>query len=86
VTVEVKDKDVFGSDDFMGQVVLTLSDFADGKEHTVVELLRDEVLPVLLLTITELYIIYMQNNLKLPDDDRGEVEIRIRYKTFHLLL
>ena len=44
MTVEVKDKDVFGSDDFMGQAVLTLSDFADGKEHTVVELLRDEVL------------------------------------------
>jgi hypothetical protein len=37
------DKDSFGSDDFMGQVVLNLSDFADGKEHSVFEQLRDEV-------------------------------------------
>ena len=43
VSVVVMDKDSFGSDDFMGQVVLNLSDFADGKEHSVFEQLRDEV-------------------------------------------
>jgi hypothetical protein len=37
------DKDSLGSDDFMGQVIFNLSDFADGKEHSVFEQLRDEV-------------------------------------------
>lgn len=43
VTVVVKDKDVFGSDDFMGQIVLPLSHYADGKDHHILEQLRDEV-------------------------------------------
>jgi hypothetical protein len=42
--VVVMDKDTFGSDDFMGQVELNLSDFVDGKEHSVFEQLRDQVL------------------------------------------
>eukprot|EP01035_Chromulina_nebulosa_P020505 gene20505-26599_t len=61
VLVVVMDKDTFGSDDFMGQVELNLSDFVDGKEHSVFEQLRD------------------QDNIKRPDDDRGEIEIRIRW-------
>ena len=43
VSVVVMDKDTFGSDDFMGQIELQLSDFADGKEHSVLEQLQDEV-------------------------------------------
>ena len=33
VNIVVKDKDYLGSDDFMGQIQLPLSDFEDGKEH-----------------------------------------------------
>ncbi len=42
LNIQVKDKDFFGSDDFMGQIELQISDFADGKEHQVKCLLRGE--------------------------------------------
>lgn len=33
LNIVVKDKDYFGSDDFMGQIKIPLSEFADGKEY-----------------------------------------------------
>lgn len=44
LNIVVKDKDYFGSDDFMGQVNIELSEFADGKEHEkVYQLLGEDV-------------------------------------------
>jgi hypothetical protein len=39
----VFDKDLIGSDDLLGQIVLELKDFEDGKEQTITRRLRDEV-------------------------------------------
>ena len=44
LNIVVKDKDYFGSDDFMGQIQVELSEFADGKEHEkVYQLLGEDV-------------------------------------------
>lgn len=44
LNIVVKDKDYFGSDDFMGQIVLELSEFADGKEvEKVYQLLGEDI-------------------------------------------
>ena len=42
VQIIVKDKDYFGADDFMGQLLLNLADYAHGKEVTETHLLRGE--------------------------------------------
>jgi hypothetical protein len=42
VTIIVKDKDIFGDDDFLGQLRLNLSNYADGKEKSETHLLRGE--------------------------------------------
>lgn len=42
VTIIVKDKDIFGDDDFLGQLRLNLSNYADGKERSETHLLRGE--------------------------------------------
>lgn len=42
LNVVVKDKDYFGSDDFMGQVVIPLKAYNDGKEHTLILQLKGE--------------------------------------------
>ncbi|RYH31298.1 hypothetical protein EON65_02940 [archaeon] len=44
LNIIVKDKDYFGSDDFMGQVELKLSDFSDGKTYHATYQLKGEVL------------------------------------------
>ena len=40
--IVVFDKDLIGSDDFLGQIEIPISDFEDGKVHTKTYLLRDE--------------------------------------------
>jgi hypothetical protein len=42
LNIQVKDKDYLGADDFMGQVVLDLNDFADGETHQQVYQLKGE--------------------------------------------
>lgn len=42
LAVVVKDKDYFGSDDFMGQISIPLKDYSDGKEHTITMQLKGE--------------------------------------------
>lgn len=44
LNIVVKDKDYFGSDDFMGQIELKLSEFSDGKTYHATYQLKGEVL------------------------------------------
>jgi hypothetical protein len=44
LNIIVKDRDYFGEDDFMGQVLIELSEFADGVEHSkVYQLLGEDI-------------------------------------------
>lgn len=82
LNIVVKDKDYFGSDDFMGQVNIDLSEFADGREYVkVYQLLGEDVKDLNDMDRGEIHIRLRWSERKFEDDQaRDKLKITMLIK------
>eukprot|EP01039_Chlorochromonas_danica_P001031 gene1031-1118_t len=77
----VKDKDFFGSDDFMGQVILKLADYSDGRSYHLMLPLKGETVGGDKKKSGNAAGDGREQHQQAEDDgfDRGEIELRLRW-------
>lgn len=82
LNIVVKDKDYFGSDDFMGQVNIDLSEFADGREYVkVYQLLGEDVKDLNDMDRGEIHVRLRWSERKFEDDQaRDKLKITMLIK------